>query len=371
MRALILAFWGLVSCALTFGCKLSSCGDTDRNAGESNSDNNASCHPDVQHHLGPAQGPRKVEPQIYWGNLWGTLDAFRERQAEHAIGLIEQTLAQFPPKLEEPYVRRMALVLLDTVLHDPEARSRSAVQRFHKSRIEQVADELEQNRVSNGAVIWKLYNHGFIVRTPTVTFAFDIIRGHSTGVQGFAVKDAVFEQIVRQCDALFISHNHGDHTDSWVIEAFKKKGKHVVGPGLSSKMIKSFPVQGGKHELEVLVYPGCQSETPNNVTLIVSPENISFCHTGDQWNEEDYSWIDEVSRDRRIDVLMPASWIWDMARVARGIDPEIIIPGHENELGHIDLVHRIPYWMTYDQLSGSPCPIVPMTWGESYHYIPK
>ena len=108
----------------------------------------------------------------------------------------------------------------------------------------------------------------------------------------------------------------------------------------------------------------------NNVTLVRSPEGLAFCHTGDQSNEDDFSWIDEIGDQYEVDVLMPNCWTTDIGRAARGFDPELIITGHENELGH-SIDHREPFWLTYDRLSRTSYPFLVMTWGESYHYLPK
>ena len=108
----------------------------------------------------------------------------------------------------------------------------------------------------------------------------------------------------------------------------------------------------------------------NNVTLVRSPEGLIFCHTGDQSNEDDFSWIDKVGDQYEVDVLIPNCWTTDISRAARGFDPELIITGHENELGH-SIDHREPFWLTYDRLSRTSYPFLVMTWGESYHYLPK
>jgi hypothetical protein len=45
-----------------------------------------------------------------------------------------------------------------------------------------------------------------------------------------------------------------------------------------------------------------------------------------------------------------------------------VVPGHENELGHV-VLHREPYWLTVDRLSPfGPVNSVIMTWGEKFHY---
>jgi hypothetical protein len=278
----------------------------------------------------------------------------------------------------------MALLMIDNVLHDPAAPERLAVKKFFHSRMELVLRGLTENHVQTGAMIWKLYNHGFIVRTSTVTIAFDLVTGRSAGAEGFPIPDALVEQIVRHCDVLFISHRHGDHADIRVAQAFIDLDRPVVAPPevwagkpihrrithLERAPLKTqeLSIQNGERLLEVILYPGHQGrDIPNNVPLVFTPEGISFSQTGDQSNAEDFSWIDEVAGNHAVDVLMPNCWTTDIARMIRGFDPELVVTGHENELGH-SVDHREPFWMTYDLLRESVAPFLLLSWGESFHY---
>lgn len=320
-------------------------------------------------------------------NWWGDIDGYLNQQALVTLEAVKQALKQYPPQLPEPIERRMALIMIDGVLHDADAPKRAPVQQFLHSRVEAALSDIEATRVKEGAQIWKLYNHGFVVRTPAVTIGFDLVRGYSAGAEGFALADDILRRLVRQCDALFMSHRHPDHIDEFVAQAFLDEGKPVVAPpqiwagrpiharlthlDREAHTLQRLTVQDGKRELGVVVYPGHQGpETENNVTLVLTPGGMSFCQTGDQSNSEDFAWIDQVGARHRVDVLMPNCWTRDIVRLARGFDPELIITGHENELGHT-IDHREPYWLTYSRLRRSTYPLLVMTWGESYHYRPK
>jgi L-ascorbate metabolism protein UlaG (beta-lactamase superfamily) len=264
-----------------------------------------------------------------------------------------------------------------------------------KSRLKKAVDEMEQTAVAKGARIWKLYNHGFVVRTPSVTLGFDLVSGKSVNVEGFSIDHEVMERLIDQCDVLFISHYHHDHAEKWVAQSFMDQGKPVVAPPgvwkddpIHAKIIhlkrvphakQKLPVQNGGQELSVVVYPGHQGEKiENNVPLVITPEGLSFSQMGDQSNLNDFEWIDKVGSHHNVDVLMPNCWTTDIVRVAKGFNPAIIITGHENEMGHT-IDHREPYWLTYQRRKGSDRfggnrdegydhPLILMTWGESYHY---
>jgi L-ascorbate metabolism protein UlaG (beta-lactamase superfamily) len=332
----------------------------------------------------------KIDP-----NLTEREDAYLNRQAEAFLNQAQRTLAGFPPQYPEPRERFLALLLLDAVLHDVHAAARPPVQRFFHARMEAALKEMETARGEDGARIWKLYNMGFIIRTKTATIAFDLVRGDSARNREFALPAEIMKRFVDQCDALFISHRHGDHVDEGVAQRFLDQGKPVVAPPQfwAGKPIhaslthlkrephaeQALPIQKGKRELKVVVFPGHQMEkTENNVSLVITPEGLSFAHLGDQINEApflaDYPWIDEVARRHHVDVLLPPCWTNEILRIAKGFHPELILPGHENELGH-PIDDRVPFWgdseflqLTYPELKRSTYRVIVMTWGESIRY---
>ena len=359
-------------------------------------------------HPAHAAGQR-VDPRLSEGD-----DAYLNRQASALLARVGETLQRLPPRLPEPPERRLALLLLDSVLHDAYAPNRPPVQDYYHARIRHAVEAMENTHVDRGAVIWKLYNHGFVVRTPTVTLAFDLYRGPSafrvddaqggrSGVlsPGFPISDDLAGRLVRQCDVLFISHPHGDHADEAIARAFLAQGKPVVAPPevfggtplrdrithlqREAHTLQRLAIQNGRRQLGVVAYPGQQYQgrgVPNNVVLVFTPEGMSFAHNGDQINDPypqyqaDYAWIDQVHEHHRVDVLMTNCWTDDIYRFTRGFNPRLVIPGHENELGH-QLWDRVPYWgdaeylqLSYPQLLASRYPVLVMTWGERYHYQP-
>ena len=321
---------------------------------------------------------------------------FMDNQAEALLAQANQVFSESPPNWPEPAARRSALMLLDGVFHDVYAPRRAPVQSFFKTRMKTAMDEIEQTEIENGARIWKLYNHGFVIRTKTVTIGFDLIRGESVRAEGFMMDAEDMDRLVQQCDVLFLSHFHGDHAQETVAQSFIDAGKPVVAPpGLwkdkpiyasithlerEAHTLQTLPVQGGKQLLKVVIYPGHQgADIENNVPLVITPEGLSFSQMGDQSNQDDFKWIDEVANNHAVDVLMPNCWTTDIVRVAKGFNPAVIITGHENEMGHT-IDHREPYWLTYQRREGSDrfggsnkvgydTPLILMTWGESYHYL--
>ena len=81
---------------------------------------------------------------------------------------------------------------------------------------EHVLSDIQTTKVENGtAVIWMLYNSGYIVKTPSVTFGLDI--NHR-----YAVKFAPY------LDFLCVSHSDSDHIDNALMNEMDKAGKPVL-----------------------------------------------------------------------------------------------------------------------------------------------
>ena len=56
-----------------------------------------------------------------------------------------------------------------------------------------------------------------------------------------------------------------------------------------------------------------------------------------------------IGDERAVDVLLPNVWTDDLSRMIRGVRPRVLIPGHENELGH-NFEHREPYAQAFEKL---------------------
>jgi L-ascorbate metabolism protein UlaG (beta-lactamase superfamily) len=226
-----------------------------------------------------------------------------------------------------------------------------------------------------------LYNHGFIVASANATIAFDLTRAGSSKSDSFALSDSLTRLLIDECDILFVSHWHQDHADDWVAENFLSQHKTVVSPD-SVWIDKPFyasithPVRSadsiyriglrGNHTIKYRAMPGHQGNVLNNVYIVTMPDGLTFAHTGDQYNPDDFSWIDSVRTHFRIDGLFLNSWSLNVYRLIKGFSPRFIFPSHEDELGH-PIDHREAYWLTMDKFRDLPQKVIYMTWGEVFH----
>jgi L-ascorbate metabolism protein UlaG (beta-lactamase superfamily) len=315
-----------------------------------------------------AQNGNDKSKTVFWGNA----GAFLNRQAECSLNLINQSIEEYPPVEGQPLIRKSALYNLDAILHETKYDQSPELHQFMATRITSALDKMSQP-VKGEMEIYKLYNDGFVVRTNTVTFAFDLYRGDSL------VPDSLMQAVVDKCDILFISHIHRDHADLQVAEMFIKEGKPVWGPTnlwennkdiyhiRSEKVIeKTVTVRGKK--LIVKVLPGHQDDLMNNVYNVITPEGFSVVHTGDQYNENDMEWIAQIKKQVSVlDVLLVNCWTLRLKEFVDDFDPQLVITGHENEMGHT-IDHREPYWLSFQKLGQINKPYVLMTWGEHYKY---
>jgi L-ascorbate metabolism protein UlaG (beta-lactamase superfamily) len=347
-------------------------------------------------------------------------DHYMARQADVFLKRVREVLAQFPPTPKPGLERQMAFSLLDAVAHETYAPKRPELIAFHHERIGAAVAEIETATVTEGARIWQLYNHGFVVKTKTVTLGFDLFRGPgrtkgqdltgeivSIPTPEFPISDIVAKRLAAQCDVLFISHLHQDHADPFIAREMIEQGKPVVATTetftdagrykdlgfdiatVHSRLtfmerkvheVQQLPIPQRRITLGVIVNPGHQEKALCNNVVVSTPEGLTFAHNGDQYNDptdpeqRDFQWIDQMGDHSEIDVLMTNCWMEDPLRYVEGTSPALTILGHMIEMGH-PTWDRMPYWgdadfiqSTYDKLLASEHPVLIMAWGESYHY---
>lgn len=309
--------------------------------------------------------------------FWGNSDAFLEEQARQSFLLIDEILKTNPPGIEEPLIRRSALLNLDVLLHDTRNDHSPALYGFIAARIGEVAEALERPP-KKGMTIYKLYNHGFIVRTASATVAFDLFRG-GKGDRPY-IPDALMQRIAERCDILFITHAHGDHADRQTAAMFTRQGKAVIVPSnlwpgadplilhrRSGETAEETLRLGSGQNLQVTTFPGHQGELINNIYLVTFPEGYSAAHTGDQSSREDLEWISRIREDHKTDVLLVNCWTYPVEELVEGFAPGLVVTGHENEMNHT-IDHREPYWLNRSRWEGVEREKLYMTWGEAYRY---
>ena len=309
-------------------------------------------------------------------HYWRDVETYLQDQASSAFEKAYQVLAAHPPGTNHSDERMLALLTLDILLHDTRLDNGPAFMSFMNDIIGNLRAELQKAEpVGNEIRFFRFYNHGFIVKTPTVTIGIDLVRGGKA--DNPFISDNLMRSIVEQCDILFITHAHGDHTDKAVVQMFCEQGKNVIVPEEIWKdmppqfrvlrgddmMRESIRIPGKNASLTVQVYPGHQSPLLNNVYVITLPEGQTIMHTGDQDYTDDL--VAKINSSANVDVLLVQCWMMPMEKFVSGIKPAFVITGHENEMGHT-IDHREAYWLTFRRVADIKVPYIVMAWGESY-----
>lgn len=86
----------------------------------------------------------------------------------------------------------------------------------YREAFDKVLHEVKNAKVNDGsALVWLLYNMGFVVKTPSGCFGIDL-------------DHRLAEQLEPYLDFLIITHNHGDHQNIRLMEAMVRRGKPVL-----------------------------------------------------------------------------------------------------------------------------------------------
>ncbi len=291
---------------------------------------------------------------------------------QNLVKWLKELPAPFDYQNEE---RREMLLSIDELFLHPFAPKLPCVGYFFQSRVDAFLEDYMSFKITDGVAIWKLYNEAVVVKTASVTFAFDV---HG-GWEKIYWPDEKLYKFLDTIDVAFYSHNHGDHVDVRVIQYLIEKGKTVVTMPdflLESTFPKKLTVVRNKKfevaELSVIAYPGFQKETINNVYHITTPEGISIMHLGDENEINNFGneWYRKQKEYPRVDVLLPNIWSPDLKNICDYFKPSLIVIMHEHELMH-GVSGRRSYSFVYNVLEGlSWEKAYVLAWGEKI-VIPK
>jgi L-ascorbate metabolism protein UlaG (beta-lactamase superfamily) len=281
-------------------------------------------------------------------------------------------------RLSEPEetVHRAALIRLDDILHIESAPMKPVIHDWYKRRMLAAAKRAASATSANRII--KLYDHGWHVQTPGCKFAIDLVGGAPRN-NGFQMTEEALDLFVQSSDALFISHFHNDHADPAVAKKFFAARKPVIAPAdvfrQEPELQKQLTVPERSttkvsrfRRLSVIAYPGHQGkDVINNNYLFTTPEGLTLLHTGDQSNDDDFTWIDAIHQTHKVHVLLPNCWTPEPLRFASGVKPSLILPGHENEMAHT-VPHREDWTQTFTRFEGAEGVMLPLCWGEEVLY---
>jgi L-ascorbate metabolism protein UlaG (beta-lactamase superfamily) len=290
---------------------------------------------------------------------------------------IQSMLQSNPACGGDETIRKAAILMLDEILKSSSATFDPDLAAFYRERMAFVESEINEP-VMSGVRIWSMYNHGFIVKTPSTIFAFDLINGYRQW--DYQIPDSILKQI----QVLFVSHRHEDHRDLSVIAAVKGFGGQVVMP--SEDSVGNFGtvyLSAGDEVtvagLQVKAYDGLHDIIPVRIFQVTTPEGVTIMHTGDNQTSE------TLPNGVTVDILLLNAWVNESGSASpvvgirnsiNKLQPKLTILGHIQEMSHrydpSDVKSRLSYEAIIDA-GDAPLPgeLSIQIWGEHCDFPTK
>jgi len=336
---------------------------------------------------------------------------FRAVAVDKETNYYDENLRYFLPNSSDTEARRAFLMSLDVFIQKryqelPKFVEYSAYMgrnfpawslvRLLQMQVQRIVKEINETTVESGIIVWRVYNAGFVVKTRNLTIGFDV------ACTWLCPKIAEIADLV---DLLFVSHLHGDHADVEVLRRAAMRGVKIIAPAPELERVAMYltqlPLNASQHvpvyDGESINVSGVQVRAflgPHGITnyayLVELPEGVRLLHTGDTEHFEDVTWVDDLANEEQIDIVfIHTAALTNVPREAITIPilakrheklplgrpfsetplkPRIIVPMHENELGHrftwvstwnLNLAYR-----QLDELNSLTTQVVILAWGQ-------
>ncbi len=301
-----------------------------------------------------------------------------------ALAVAGRALVDHPPAPGNWRIRKEALLLLDHPLSVRRGRRwRHEVGRFYQQFMARALDEITTSRPVEGVKLWKIYNMGFVAQSARHCVGFDIHPGKRLRPP---LGRGQLEALAETLDVAFVSHIHWDHLHKGFLRMMLDAGKKVVlpasyrpwlsHPGVIRVYSYRRPLRIGG--IEVRCYPGWQRLYARNCVYVVRFDGVSIAHNGDNTRQKVYRRLAGV---HDVNIVLANCWA-GLGRCADLTDPQLVVTGHEHELGH-SVSMRAPFRQTYSRLrqlglgpeTPAPlpepaCDFAVLSWGEAVHWRP-
>lgn len=201
----------------------------------------------------------------------------------------------------------------------------------YKKAFDKVLEEVKSTTVDDGtAAIWMLYNMGYVIKTPTVTFSVDIYHRHAAELEPYL-------------DFACFTHNHSDHYTTSLMEAMYDTGKPVIsnfyepvaGYEYCSITAKDYTVDGIK--IHSFITDHNNATLQNFVTVFQfdcgqDTGNLNIVHTGDTNYKPE-----QFDIEGNPDIFIPRYAVDDLTEnniIGAVTQPKYVLLSHILELGH-------------------------------------
>lgn len=226
-----------------------------------------------------------------------------------------------------------------------------------------ILDALKNGRPATGeVVIWQLYNMGYVIQTPTQTFAIDIYHYRA-------------EELVPYLDFLAITHTHADHKWESLMSKMYDLGKPVYSnffsPQINYQYCSTVNADYSFGDCEIHTFITHHNNSTTNVPVTAFQiscgslaNNFVLLHSGDS------NFIaSEFDVTKTIDVYIPRyapNELTENQVIGKVFKPKYVLLSHILELSHKDVSDsRWSLQLAVERASKLDCAnsIVPF-WGE-------
>lgn len=209
--------------------------------------------------------------------------------------------------------------------NNPDAVTENPVLQFYDKALDRLTADIPSTQVEPGtAVIWYLYNLGFVIKTPTACFGVDLHHRHAVRLEPLL-------------DFITVTHNHDDHYNMLLLRHMNASGKLVVSnfypaPGYTKATEFTREING----VTIHCYEADHNSILRNFTMPMeficptSDRNFVFYTSGDCCSHEFLR-----KKSDRIDLYAVHPLCGMIAKdAALTLEPEMTFIGHLQELGH-------------------------------------
>jgi L-ascorbate metabolism protein UlaG (beta-lactamase superfamily) len=273
-----------------------------------------------------------------------------------ALDIIQHAADQLTPQAYQAYE---AAWEADPTAAD--AAEREGVLYYLSSSEKRAIADIKATKVSEGAVVWLLYNAGYVVKTPDACFGIDVHCRRAA-------------ELAPELDFLLVTHGHGDHVSAPLMDAMVDAGKPVVSRFFGRGVVVTQPCERQFGPIRVKVDVGDHAAgdpaRTNDMNMYQvecgeSAHGFVFYHSGDGNN---YA---KMHPDRPIDAFAVH------VRVGMSVDdaiahlrPRVTLLSHVLELGHSPTPPNAWRWSFASAYESAPAQpeggALLLTWGESW-----
>lgn len=214
---------------------------------------------------------------------------------------------------------------------NPKAKTTNPVLKYYDHALKRILKDIPATQVKPGtAVIWYLYNMGFVIKTPTVCFGVDIHHRHAQKLEPFL-------------DFIAVTHNHDDHYSIPLMRKMNANQKPVISnffPNFAYTKAPSFT-----HEIKGVTIHCSEADHNTRLKKFTMPmeficptgdKNFVFFTSGDCFSHE---FLNKKSDRIDLYALHPRCGMTP-SLAAQKLNPELTFIAHLQELGHEINVYR-------------------------------